>query len=175
MQMSHPWMYADRRSREYMQGVQSFLKVAEANKREGFMLCPCRNCRNEKDYPRSQDLHIHLIEHGFMPGYNCWTKHGERGVMMEDNEEEQNDDNYMCPEYSGNERGEAEDEEVPDEPIIDDDLRRVIVDAQTEAESALEKLKLEQMLEDHKKRLYPTCEDGNTKLGTTLELLQWKA
>ena len=168
-------MYADRRSKEYMQGVQSFLKVAEANKREGFMLCPCRNCRNEKDYPRSQDLHIHLIEHGFMPGYNCWTKHGERGVMMEDNEEEQNDDNYMCPEYSGNERGEAEDEEVPDEPIIDDDLRRVIVDAQTEAESALEKLKLEQMLEDHKKRLYPTCEDGNTKLGTTLELLQWKA
>ena len=23
--------------------------------------------------------------------------------------------------------------------------------------------------------MYPTCEDGNTKLGTTLELLQWKA
>jgi hypothetical protein len=31
------------------------------------------------------------------------------------------------------------------------------------------------MLEDHKKKLYPNCEDGNTKLGTTLELLQWKA
>ena len=92
MQMSHPWMYADRRSREYMQGVQSFLKVAEANKREGFMLCPCRNCRNEKDYPRSRDLHIHLIEYGFMPGYNCWTKHGERGVMMEDNEEEEDNE-----------------------------------------------------------------------------------
>jgi hypothetical protein len=30
------------------------------------------------------------------------------------------------------------------------------------------------MLEDHKKKLYPNCEDGNTKLGTTLELLQWK-
>jgi hypothetical protein len=23
-----------------------------------------------------------------MAGYNCWTKHGERGVMMEDGEEE---------------------------------------------------------------------------------------
>jgi hypothetical protein len=23
--------------------------------------------------------------------------------------------------------------------------------------------------------LYPNCKDGNTKLGTTLELLQWKA
>jgi hypothetical protein len=29
-----------------------------------------------------------------MAGYNCWTKHGERGVMMEDGEEEENDDNY---------------------------------------------------------------------------------
>ena len=31
------------------------------------------------------------------------------------------------------------------------------------------------MLEDHKKLLYPDCEDDKTKLGTTLELLQWKA
>ena len=31
------------------------------------------------------------------------------------------------------------------------------------------------MLEDHKKGSYPSCEDGNTKLGTVLELLQWKA
>ena len=30
------------------------------------------------------------------------------------------------------------------------------------------------MLEDHKKFLYLTCE-GQKKLGTTLELLQWKA
>lgn len=30
------------------------------------------------------------------------------------------------------------------------------------------------MLEDHKKKLYLNCKDGNTKLGTTLELLQWK-
>jgi hypothetical protein len=88
--------------------------------------------------------------------------------MMEDNEEEQNDDNYMCPEYSGNARGEAEDEEVPDEPIIDDDLRRVIVDAQTEAESALEKLKLEQMLEDHKKSCTQLA-----KMGTQSSVPHW--
>ncbi|KAK1626000.1 hypothetical protein QYE76_000315 [Lolium multiflorum] len=35
--------------------------------------------------------------------------------------------------------------------------------------------KLKGMLDDHKKKLYPNCEDGNTKLGATLELLQWKA
>ena len=31
------------------------------------------------------------------------------------------------------------------------------------------------MLEDHKKLLYPNCKQGLKKLGTTLEMLQWKA
>ena len=31
------------------------------------------------------------------------------------------------------------------------------------------------MLEDHKKLLYPDCKQGLKKLGTTLEMLQWKA
>jgi hypothetical protein len=31
------------------------------------------------------------------------------------------------------------------------------------------------MLQDHKKLLYPSAKDGQKKLGTTLELLQWKA
>ncbi|XBH67329.1 hypothetical protein VPH35_095722 [Triticum aestivum] len=35
---------------------------------------------------------------------------------------------------------------------------------QTQCESQKEKLKFNRMLEDHKKGLYPNCEDGNTKL-----------
>jgi hypothetical protein len=38
-----------------------------------------------------------------------------------------------------------------------------------------EKKKLQCMLEDHKKLLCPNCEADKKKLGTTLELLQWKA
>jgi hypothetical protein len=97
--------------------------------------------------------------------------------MMEDNEEEEDDDMY--PQYGDTATGEAEgtgeaeDEDASDEPA--DDLRRAIVDAHTEAESVNEKRKLKGMLEDHKKKLCPNCEDGNTKLGTILELLQWKA
>ena len=37
-----------------------------------------------------------------MPHYNVWTKHGEIGVMMEDNEEEEDDNGYPghgFPEY----------------------------------------------------------------------------
>ena len=30
------------------------------------------------------------------------------------------------------------------------------------------------MLQDYNKLLYPTCEDGQKKLGSTLELLKWK-
>jgi hypothetical protein len=34
-------MYGDRRSAEFIEGVRSFLKVAKANKQNGFMCCPC--------------------------------------------------------------------------------------------------------------------------------------
>ena len=70
--------------------------------------------------------------------------------------------------------GEAEEEVgAEDEPA--DDLGQAIHDAQRECKSEKEKIKFERMLEDHKKLLYPTCDVGQKKLGTTLELLQWKA
>ena len=70
--------------------------------------------------------------------------------------------------------GEAEEEIVAeDEPA--DNLGQAIHDTQRECESEKEKIKFERMLEDHKKLLYPIVEEGQKKLGTTLELLQWKA
>ena len=86
---------------------------------------------------------------------------------MEDNEEEEDDDNYpMFPEYGDTAMGEAEgeaEEEASDEPA--DDLGRVIADAKRDCESEKERVKLEHMLEDHKKLLYPNCEDGQQKAG----------
>src|SRR3990170_3676865 len=172
--MNRQWMYGDRHTSEYVKRVHNVLEVAEANKQNGFMSCPCTVCGNTKSYSSSKILHTHLLYKGFMPHYNVWTKHGEIGVMMEDSEEEEDDDNYVPPEYDDAATGEAEDQEEPDD-VPDDDLRRVIVDARRQCESEKEKLKLDRMLEDHKKGLYPNCEDGNTKLGTILELLQWKA
>jgi hypothetical protein len=163
MQMSRAWMYADRRSGDFIKGVHSFLNVAEANKRNGFMCCPCGVCQNEKDNPSSKTLHIHMFRFSFMFGYNYWTKHGERGVMMEDNDEEENNDNY--PEFpettdttmEDNEEEEGE-EQASDVPA--NDLSQVIFDAQIDRESEKEREKLEHMLDDHKKNLYPNCEDG---------------
>src|SRR3954464_10737975 len=126
------WMYGDRRVPGYMKGVDKFIDMATANKENDFICCPCRN---NKEYSSSKIIRGHLIMKGFMPNYNCWTKHGERGVMMKDGEEEDDDNNYhhMFPEYSdtamednGEERGE---ERASDEPA--DELGRVISDANT--------------------------------------------
>ena len=46
---------------------------------------------------------------------------------------------------------------------------------QADCESETERLKFQKSLEDHRKLLYPDCQNGLKKLGTTLELLQWKA
>ena len=96
-------MYGNRLDAAFREGVKSFLLEAEINRNQkGFMCCPCVDCRNEKDYYYSRDIQSHLLRRGFMPSYNVWTKHGEKGVMMEDGDEEDNDENYrsMFPEYA---------------------------------------------------------------------------
>ena len=101
-------------------------------------------CRNKRDFPDSRDIHIQLYTSGFMPGYKCWTKHGEIGVMMEDEEEDNNDDYPMFPEQCEtenveNEEQQEEEVEIPDEPV--DDLGRVIADAKRYYESEKDTLK----------------------------------
>ena len=49
------------------------------------------------------------------------------------------------------------------------------VDARRDCRSETEREKLDHMLEDHKKSLYPNCKNGLKKLGSTLELLRLKA
>ena len=89
----------DRRTSEFMACLKKFLDVAETNRVNNFMPCPRVDCRNVTEYSKRFTLHSHLVRKGFMPSYYCWTKHGERGVMMEDNEEEEDDDSYpMSPE-----------------------------------------------------------------------------
>jgi hypothetical protein len=101
---------------------------------------------------------------------------------MEDNEEEEDDDNYPeFPEYCDTFMGEAEGEaeggskgeaegEAHDEPS--DDLGRTIADARRECETNKEREKWDRMLEDHKNSLYPNCQNGLKKLGSTLEWLK---
>jgi hypothetical protein len=70
-------------------------------------------------------------------------------------------------------------EDADEEKILEDgnvdDLGQVLKDAQNNFEKDNEKAKLHRMIEDHRKLLYPNCKQGHKKLGTTLEMLQWKA
>jgi hypothetical protein len=99
-----------------------------------------------------------------MPNYICWTKHGERGVIMEE-EEEGDDDNIIIHGFAkygafdDTAMGDAKEEvAAEDEPA--DDLDQAIHDAQRECEIEKEKIKFKHMLEDHKKLIYLTCEEG---------------
>jgi hypothetical protein len=47
-----------------------------------------KNAKMKKDYSSIKSLHDHLFKWGFMSNYFVWTKHGERGVIMEDDKEE---------------------------------------------------------------------------------------
>jgi hypothetical protein len=98
-----------------------------------------------------------------MSGYDCWTKHEETGVMMEDNDEEENDDNYpMYPETTDTAMKDNEEEEGEERAsdVPADDLGQGIANAQIYCKSEKEREKLERMLDDHKKNLYPNCKDG---------------
>jgi hypothetical protein len=88
-------------------------------------------------------------------------KHGEREVMMEDgDEEENNDDNYrsMFPEYAdtamkdNEEEGQGE-ERAPYEPA--DDLGWVISDARRGCDTEKERLQFEQMLQGSQQIVVP--------------------
>ena len=178
-------MYGDRRGSDFIAGVHKFLDVAQANQVDNFIPCPCIDCRNLTEHSVRKTVQSHLLRRGFIPGYYCWSKHGERGVRQEDNEEEEDADEIyrrMSPEEYGDtamedneEEGGGNEEEQHASDESDDGLGRVISDAKDQCYTKREKLKLEAMLHDHRKLLYPNCEDGSTKLGTTLELLKWKA
>jgi hypothetical protein len=72
--------------------------------------------------------------------------------------------------YGDTARGEVEDQEELDDRA--DDIDQAIADARKYCETEMERLKFDQMLEDHNKLFYPTCEGGQKNLGRTLELLK---
>ena len=101
------------------------------------------------------------------------------GVTMEDNEEEYFDDHF--PNHVGFDV--FDNDTVMEEPEVEaaendptDDRGQALHGAWQDCESKKERMKFQQMLEDHRKLLYPGFEDGLIKnFGITLELLQWKA
>ena len=109
-----------------------------------------------------------------MPNYYIWTKHGEREIVLDNNVEEED----RIPNFAGNygaffdDTAMGESEEDTEGHIVEDDLGH---EAEEVCEIEKESRDLMRMLEDYRTLLYPDCKQGHKKLGTTLELLQWKA
>ena len=180
--MDRQWMYGDRCTMVRINSLKSFLDAAEDHKSsKGFMCCPCRTCQNKKEYSNRHTLHAHIYQKGFMDNYMLWTKHGEPGVLMQEGEGDDDDDNniaywahlYEAGAFEDEPMDETEANSTEDQPP--DELGHVLVDGQRDSETLKESKKFEMMLEDHKKVLYPNCKKWLKKLGTTLEMLQWKA
>ena len=69
----------------------------------------------------------------------------------------------------------GEPEEDTEGHVVEDDLVQMPREVEEVCEIEKESRDLKCMLEDYITLLSPDCKQGNKKLGTTLELLQWKA
>ena len=119
---------ADRRSKEFIDGVHEFIEAAEKLKYDSFVRCPCKFCKNEKDYSSSRTIQSHLFNSGFMPNYYVWTKHGERVIMLDNNVEEE----HRIPDFAANynvffnDTAIGEPKEDTEGYVVEDDLGQML-------------------------------------------------
>ena len=76
-------MHLSRMDKRYMHGVNQFITNAKAHARNGNpVFCPCKDCMNQRKWAQIESIRMHLITRGFMPNYMIWTMHGEVGVNV---------------------------------------------------------------------------------------------
>ena len=67
------WMYLEIQTcMEYLSGVKHFMSAALADMKDygkTTMYCPYRDCKNDKKFPKPDNIYAHLIMHGFKEIY----------------------------------------------------------------------------------------------------------
>ena len=80
-----------------MHGVSQFITDAKAHAGNGNpVFYPCKDCKNHRNFRQIESIRSHLITRGFMPNYTIWTMHGEVGV----NVLQENDDDVDMPDVA---------------------------------------------------------------------------
>ena len=113
------------RTDAFINDVQAFINGAKSHKPKGFLCCSCFDCKNQKEHSSTGPIRSQLLQRGFMPNYICWTKHGKEGIIQEDDDEEDGDnDGPDVAEYGSN----------PDtlDDFVEDDLDQMMCDAEGE-------------------------------------------
>ncbi|KAF1870733.1 hypothetical protein Lal_00026487 [Lupinus albus] len=81
-------MSFNRLTKEYEDGVKSFVKFAYENaEHSDRIVCPCLKCCYSNRVT-AVELKVHLICHGIDQSYTCWTRHGEKSLdemLMKEN------------------------------------------------------------------------------------------
>ncbi|KAL7205079.1 hypothetical protein ACSBR2_018073 [Camellia fascicularis] len=91
--MDKSWMMIKDRlkSKEYLQGVQSFIEFATKNLGpQDEIRCPCVDCLNGTKFT-PHVVRLHLIRRGIACSYRTWVHHGEHVPIFHDHPTMRND------------------------------------------------------------------------------------
>ena len=147
--MDRDWMWLPNRlSRDYVEGVTSFIQVAKEHLRwDNKTRCPCRDCQNAR-FNDLLTIERHLIRFGFSRSYQKWIFH------WEEHESQPNEQNDI-----------GVDTEIVD--ATDADILNEVVDALNDAcghidndinlEESTTHGKFDYLLGEGNKELYPGC------------------
>lgn len=187
------WMHAELLSEEYINGARLFIKFAQDSlgKEGDWYCCPCVTCQNgEKS--TAESIYEHIICKGIDKSYTVWVHHGEpfpqksvkirahrtsslidHGVVSPRVEDMVNDafgrtspnDLNACLNEVQNENNA--------QYLNDEDVSNI---AHDEAHNNIEdEVKYRKLMEDALQPLYPSCNDKDSKLSSTVELLSMKS
>ncbi|GKC11006.1 hypothetical protein Tco_1007788 [Tanacetum coccineum] len=158
--MERNWMYGRNiTDPEYVNGVQSFLIPAESNrvaKGDIEIFCLCSKCKNFVPYNDIKMIEFHLLKHGFVRKYTCWSEHGESLV----------DNNTSSHVSNANENTESY---IND---IHENLNEMLHDLEAN-DGDIDQEDLQQLFEDTEKPVYDGCDFSI--LSAVLVLLKLKA
>nr|GEY41606.1 hypothetical protein [Tanacetum cinerariifolium] len=87
--MEKSWMRTSRTKKQYIDGVEAFIKYAvhnlqktrnidpQGNKQQLMMPCPCTSCLNNIKH-KVEEVQFYLFKYGIDLSYTKWDKHGEK-------------------------------------------------------------------------------------------------
>ncbi|GJZ23658.1 retrovirus-related pol polyprotein from transposon TNT 1-94, partial [Tanacetum coccineum] len=175
--MDKSWMSTSRTKKQYINGVEAFIKFAVHNlqkmrnidprgdKQQLLIPCPCTTCLNHIEH-KEEEVQFHLFKYGIDQSYTKWDKHGEKDEQATAAQIPVNattefvDDTDLNMEFGS---------QIP----TDGPATVEMVNATKDGFSAEDLDKFQELLLDAEKPLYKGCPDF-TKLSAIVKLLNLK-
>ncbi|GJT07094.1 putative reverse transcriptase domain-containing protein [Tanacetum coccineum] len=175
--MDKSWMSTSRTKKQYINGVEAFIKFAVHNlqkmrnidprgdKQQLLIPCPCTTCLNHIEH-EEEEVQFHLFKYGIDQSYTKWDKHGEKDEQATAAQIPVNattefvDDTDLNMEFGS---------QIP----TDGPTTVEMVNATKDGFSAEDLDKFQELLLDAEKPLYKGCPDF-TKLSAIVKLLNLK-